>query len=84
MAAMLSAMCSRYAGLTSQRPRVGFDIRAEERAETAGQQQVYPAVRQRLEFLGKAEIVAKPSFRVQVDQQIDVAVRPLLARSATI
>ena len=63
----------------SQRPGVGLDVRAEVRTDAARQNEIDLAAQQEFKLLDQCEIVAEPAMLGQIDQQIDVAVRTLLA-----
>jgi hypothetical protein len=63
----------------SQRPGVGLDVRSELRAETARQHKIDLAVQDTFKLLGQRKVVAEAAVVRQVDQQIDIAVRTLLA-----
>jgi hypothetical protein len=63
---------------SSQRPGVRLDEGAKIRAHAAGQYQVHFAVQFCVQRLGESQIIAEASIFGKVDQQIDIAVRPLL------
>ena len=63
----------------SQGDGIRLDIGPEVGTEAAGQHEIDFSVQQGFDFLGEGEVVAEAAILRKVDQQIDIAVRTLLA-----